>query len=35
MALQHNEYIVYNTQQIRMRYVVQIKKKDPNAANKK
>ena len=28
-ALQHNEYIVYNTSQIRMRYMVQIKKKDP------
>ena len=25
--LQHNEYIVYNTSQIRMRYVVQIQKK--------
>ena len=22
--LQHNEYIVYNTEQIRMRYIVQI-----------
>ena len=28
-GLQHNEYIVYNTNQIRMRYLVQIKKKDP------
>jgi hypothetical protein len=24
VALHHNEYIVYNTQQIRMRYVIQI-----------
>ena len=28
MALQHNEYIVYNTSQIRMRYLIQVKKKD-------
>ena len=28
VVLQHNEYIVYNTSQIRMRYVVQIQKKD-------
>ena len=32
MNLYHNEYIVYNTSQIRMRYVVQIKKKDPSKA---
>lgn len=25
----HNEYIVYNTSQIRMRYLVQMKKKQP------
>jgi hypothetical protein len=30
IMLQHNEYIVYNTSQIRMRYVIQIKKKDLN-----
>lgn len=29
-SLQHNEYIVYNTNQIRMRYLVQIKKKKPS-----
>jgi hypothetical protein len=28
MALQHNEYIVYNTSQIRMRYLVQVQKKE-------
>jgi len=33
LSLQHNEYIVYNTSQIRMRYIVQISKKRPN--NKK
>ena len=27
LQLQHNEYIVYNTSQIRMRYVIQVKKK--------
>ncbi len=27
LQLQHNEYIVYNTNQIRMRYVIQIRKK--------
>lgn len=27
IQLQHNEYIVYNTSQIRMRYVVQVQKK--------
>jgi len=32
MHLQHNEYIVYNTSQIRMRYVVQIKKKQPKSS---
>ena len=26
--LEHNEYVVYNTSQVRMRYLVQIKKKD-------
>ena len=31
MHLQHNEYIVYNTSQIRMRYIIQVqKKKDPS-----
>ena len=34
MHLAHNEYIVYNTSQIRMRYVVQVKKKDPTKAGK-
>ena len=29
ITLSHNEYIVYNTSQIRMRYLVQIKKKKP------
>ena len=34
MHLQHNEFIVYNTSQIRMRYVVQVKKKDPTKVGK-
>jgi hypothetical protein len=35
LQLQHNEFIVYNTSQIRMRYIVQIDKRDPNKTGKK
>lgn len=34
LMLSHNEYIVYNSSQIRMRYVIQIKKKKPENSKK-
>lgn len=33
-VLEHNEYIVYNTSQIRMRYIVQIQKKKDDKKSK-